>query len=482
MDATKLAEAQAYAEGSGKLGSGLIIRRGYKVHEWGSQTFRYQVASVTKGIGALLLGIAVDDGLVAVSDTAFQHFSGIGIPPQTNGEGERGVWRQELTLEQLATHSSGFEVFRHSPVLDAEPGTVWTYSDGGANWLADTLTTKFNRDLREVLADRILSQLGITVRRTGSEAGDLTWRDRTPDSQLNGVPRREFNAGIGINVDSMARIGLLVERDGDWNGTRILSQAYLEQMARTSPIIEGLPIRDSGGQDHSADFPNVTQHHGLLWFNNSDETLQDVPADTFWTWGAGDHLIVVIPSLELVIARTSGQALDGAPSVPWERQCQTGTWCARYEVLAPFLTPIAQAVQDEGVPPPPPGAPTVSLTSSTSSVAAGGTVTLNWSSASADACTASNGWSGAKATTGSETVTVSQTTTYTLGCTGAGGTTTQSVTVTVGAAPNPNPPPTGGGGGGGGGVLEWWLLGTLLMAGGLRRARRTAPRLMPSLA
>ncbi len=66
--------------------------------------------------------------------------------------------------------------------------------------------------------------------------------------------------------------------------------------------------------------------------------------------------------------------------------------------------------------------PTVALQSSPSSVRSGGVSLLTWNSANATACTASGGWNGAKATSGSEsTAVLSVNTTYTLICTGAGG-------------------------------------------------------------
>jgi hypothetical protein len=91
--------------------------------------------------------------------------------------------------------------------------------------------------------------------------------------------------------------------------------------------------------------------------------------------------------------------------------------------------------------PPPPAAPTVSISASPTSITAGQSSTLTWSSTNATSCTASNGWTGSKGASGSTPVSPTVTTTYTLTCTGAGGTTpAQSVTVTVTAAP---PPPTG---------------------------------------
>ena len=79
-----------------------------------------------------------------------------------------------------------------------------------------------------------------------------------------------------------------------------------------------------------------------------------------------------------------------------------------------------------------PPAPSVSLSANPAQVAQGGTSTLSWSTTNASTCTASGGWSGTKAISGSQTTSaLSQSTTFTLACTGAGGTTTRSVSVTV---------------------------------------------------
>ncbi len=77
-------------------------------------------------------------------------------------------------------------------------------------------------------------------------------------------------------------------------------------------------------------------------------------------------------------------------------------------------------------------APTLSFSASPTSINAGQTTTLTWTSTDATSCTATGGWSGAKTTSGSEAITPSITTTYSLSCTGAGGTSnTVSVTVSV---------------------------------------------------
>jgi Protein of unknown function (DUF4038)/Putative collagen-binding domain of a collagenase len=79
--------------------------------------------------------------------------------------------------------------------------------------------------------------------------------------------------------------------------------------------------------------------------------------------------------------------------------------------------------------------PTVALTASPDTIAAGQTSTLTWTSTDATGCTAGGGWSGSRATSGSANVTPDSTTTYTLSCTGVGGSTGRSVTVAISSTP-----------------------------------------------
>src|SRR6202000_2773577 len=82
-------------------------------------------------------------------------------------------------------------------------------------------------------------------------------------------------------------------------------------------------------------------------------------------------------------------------------------------------------------------APTVSLKASEASVPAGSSVTLQWNSANADNCAGSGGWSGTMPPSGSTmTSSLTDDTSYTLTCTGAGGTAAQTVAVKVAWAPS----------------------------------------------
>lgn len=107
---------------------------------------------------------------------------------------------------------------------------------------------------------------------------------------------------------------------------------------------------------------------------------------------------------------------------------------------------VAINVVNPPPPPPPPLAPTVNLLVNDGdgpiTVATGTAATLNWTSTNTSACAASNAWSGPKPISGSEStgaLNVVGSFTYTLTCTGAGGSASDSVTINVQAV-SPNPP------------------------------------------
>jgi hypothetical protein len=76
--------------------------------------------------------------------------------------------------------------------------------------------------------------------------------------------------------------------------------------------------------------------------------------------------------------------------------------------------------------------PIVSIAASPMVVPAQGSSTLTWSSMKATSCTASGAWSGSRAIAGTaSTGALSQDSTFTLTCTGAGGSTSASLAVTI---------------------------------------------------
>lgn len=105
-------------------------------------------------------------------------------------------------------------------------------------------------------------------------------------------------------------------------------------------------------------------------------------------------------------------------------QGSSGTPGPGYEKPDAVAAPLAKTKRSK--------TPTVSLSVSPATVIEGESVTLSWSSTNATSCTASEGWSGARATSGSETVAgLRASTTFGLSCRGKKGSASQSVNVVV---------------------------------------------------
>lgn len=316
LNGVKLAEARDYAL-TGE-GSGCIIRAGKLVLAWGDQKRRYDLKSTTKSFGTAALGLAIKDGKMRLFDQARRHHPALGVPPDENAP---TGWLEEITLFHLASQTAGFDKPGGYVPLLFRPGTEWSYSDSGPNWLAECITLAYRRDLDELMFERLFTPLGI-------ERTDLVWRKNQyrPD-RLEGIARREFGAGISANVDAMARFGLLWLRGGEWKGNQILPRDFVDQARTTIAGGPDLPVRKP------EDYGRSSHHYGLLWWTNADGTIEGVPRDAYWSWGLYDSLIVVIPSLDIVVARAgkSWKRTDGAN---------------HYEVLKPFLRPIAAAAKN----------------------------------------------------------------------------------------------------------------------------------------
>lgn len=356
MDATLLTQAQAASSAfdndpnpAAYTDAGMIIRNGRLVHSWTTNTDpdgigrRYEMKSTTKSIGGLALLLALDDGRLALADKVDTKVTGgvfargptVDTTPVTSG----GL--ADITVLQLATHSAGFsksDLQTGDPrQLLFTPGTTWSYSDQGLNWLADTLTLAYQDDLSTLLNNRVLNVIGIR------NLVDSVWRDNL-DSRPNapGVPgtltldnaspvaRRELASGINANVNAMARIGYLMLRKGVWNSTSILSNASVAKV--TTPAPETMAITTI---NNAPNFPNANMNYGILWWTNANSQLPGVPTDAFWGWGLHDTLIIVIPSLDLVVVRASNRSM----------RTDAETWSGDYTVLQPFLGPIVQSIQ-----------------------------------------------------------------------------------------------------------------------------------------
>lgn len=322
MNLLLLEQARDYALTGG--GSGIITRGGKVVMTWGDQDSLYSVRSTSKSVSSIALGLAISDGLVTLDDLAQTHLPEVGTPPTSNTD---SGWLPGLTIKQLATQTGGFDKPGGFGDLLFQPGTAWAYSDGGPNWLADLLTVVFAQDMYFLMFERAFDHLGITI-------SDFDWRSHgfRPDT-INGIKRREFASGMSIDVDAMAKIGYLFLRNGQWDTQQIIPSSFVDAASSTVPEVVGLPVQN----DIDSKFENASNHYGMLWWNNADGSMPNVPTDAFWSWGFDNSHIIVIPSLDIVAAR-AGTGWSGS-EVP-----------SFYRPIEPFISRIASSVTNSSVP------------------------------------------------------------------------------------------------------------------------------------
>jgi CubicO group peptidase (beta-lactamase class C family) len=338
MSDTALDEAQNYALTGG--GAGMIVRRGRLVRSWGNFDQRYDLKSTTKSMGGMALGLAIANNSVALTDIAQTKLATIGNPTANHPE-----WLDDITVQQLATHTAGFAKPGGYVDMLYQPGTTWSYSDAGLNWLADLLTTVLNEDLASVLNTRVWTVLGVlsSAGGPGDPGGpsnaDVHWRDnrlRPEGDPPPAIRKRELAAGIFANPNTMARVGLLFLRKGMWGDTRVLPESFITTVS--TPVAANAAMVNAD----EPNFPAATSNYGVLWWTNANGRLANVPRDAYWAWGLGDSLIVVIPSLDIVAVRAGPQAAPG--SSPGARVWNDDDWNGDYAVLAPFLDPIVRSV------------------------------------------------------------------------------------------------------------------------------------------
>lgn len=230
------------------------------------------VASVQKSPVAVLVGIAIAQGYLSL-DTE---------------------WRDGITVEHLLTMTSGL-----GDALEfvAEPGRRWDYSLIVYPQLKRVLCDAVGRSLDDITADWITGPLGMTESR---------WEDRVWNDNLPPMFKPAFVYPDGKPMEALVSTARDLVRFGHaamegFPGLGV-DPAFLTRMTRSSQTLNPA--------------------YGLLWWVNDCEfsyapkgvaprpgpLMPGVPADAFAALGAGDQCCVVIPSLEMVIARTGAAA------------------------------------------------------------------------------------------------------------------------------------------------------------------------------
>lgn len=244
----------------------------------------HDIRSAGKGITALLLGIAIDRGLVKSVDQSIYEF----FP-----RAKRGT---DIHISHLLAMSSG---------LDADD-TDETSVGATSNWLTKDDWINFALSLpmvskpgeRYVYNDVCPMLIGAII----EETSEKRLADFANEYLFSPLDIREFywytapNGRTGpmgnlyLSTLDLARIGQLFLNEGHWQGNRIISSVRIKEIAETK-----INISDSD--------PFATSY-GHFWFKTAKE-VNGRAVDCIYTSGNGGNLLFIVPDENLVVSLTS---------------------------------------------------------------------------------------------------------------------------------------------------------------------------------
>jgi CubicO group peptidase (beta-lactamase class C family) len=171
------------------------------------------------------------------------------------------------TIEMLfgdgQTDTAGYTAARP---LRHEPGTVFNYSSGTTNVISRIVadTVGYGDTYRAFMRDRLFGPLGMS--------------SATPKIDDAGV----FVASTFVHATAQdfARFGLLYLRGGEWDGTTLLSTAWVNTAQAA------LSVEDDTGNFYS-----------WQWWVSGDEF------GTYWANGYDGQMIAIAPALDAIVVR-----------------------------------------------------------------------------------------------------------------------------------------------------------------------------------
>lgn len=239
------------------------------------------VASQQKSFIAILVGVAVDQGLIDV-DRAVAAYTGAGwskAPPETEAR---------ITVRHLLEMSSGL---KEDLSAESAPGARFFYNTPAYAVLKRVLEGASRRTLDELTRQWLTEPLAM---------GDTAWRRRPPALADVGNP-----TGLVTTPRDIAKLGqLLLDGGLAPGGRRVVSRAQLDAMLEptaTNPAYGRLWWLNGGGHAHLAG-AGAPRREGPL--------VPAAPADLVAALGAHDRKLFVVPSRQLIVVRTGQAAPD----------------------------------------------------------------------------------------------------------------------------------------------------------------------------
>ena len=280
------------------LHSVLVVRNGTLVFEeyfgeFGAETLQY-TASVSKSVGSILLGVAMDDGLMPGLDDGILESSLADVLPEYAEALSDDPRKQIILLRHALSMSGGLEWdeqtypysdarndwirasqsddpvgFALSRPVVAPPGSVFNYNGGYSILVSYLVQRAAGMTAEGFAADRLFGPLGIE-----------TWEWEALRSGLT-----DTDGGLHLRPRDMAKLGQLFLNGGTWNGERVVSRGWVDASARLHFDSDGMP------------------DYGLQWWRGAHH-YADRSAFTYFASGHGGQRIHVFPELDLVVVIT----------------------------------------------------------------------------------------------------------------------------------------------------------------------------------
>lgn len=203
----------------------MILRNGHSIAEAYKQpylpTYRRLLHSVSKSFTSTAIGIAIDEGILAIDEKVVSFF-----PDELPQEPDEKLL--EMTVFDLLTMTCGHKedsvgalitsmhgwvkAFLACP-LEYKPGTHFVYNSGATFILSAIIQKRTGITLFEYLQPRLFEPLGIQ---------DAQW-DQNPDGISTG------GWGLMIKPEDIAKFGQMYLQEGVFEGNRIVSRQWIKQ-------------------------------------------------------------------------------------------------------------------------------------------------------------------------------------------------------------------------------------------------------------
>lgn len=302
-DAERLALHERVEKETGNIREIAAMKNGKLVYEdyWGGfkPTHTLHVMSVTKSVVSLLIGIAIDKGLIKSVEQKVLDF----FPDYTVKRGERTI--QQVTLRHLLTMTAPYK-YRSEPWTRVCTSDDWTqaaldllggkngltgeyrYSTLGIHILTGIISKTSGLTTVEFANRYLFTPLGISPYRgyeaqTAEEHKAFIMSKEPKDNIWLVDPQGVGTAGYGLCLSArdMAKLGGLCLSGGEYDGKRIVSRGWIEESTR--PRVQGGEL-----------FGNMS--YGYLWWTPDKER----PA--YAALGNGGNVIYINPERGTVVS------------------------------------------------------------------------------------------------------------------------------------------------------------------------------------